>query len=190
MQPPSFLNLVFTYNPKTGLQYAREFSTAGFFSSIPVDPLKSVVALFYCELIYKSVTESETDPELFDFIRSSFQCLDDESGSVADFPLHFLVELSKYQGFFPLGIHSENTPYFDLQSGKFCRDIPSHQDYLDPAMSLMLSCFTNKEPLIPTVRFSSGQRYALTVRLIEYYRLHLPGFSGLKSPAVIRELFR
>lgn len=189
LQPPSFINLVFTHNPKSGLQYAREYSSAGFYKSFLEDPYKSAVALFYGELIYRSVTESESQPELFNFLKSSFINLDAEAGSVADLPLTFMMELSRFHGFYPLGACLPSTPYFDLQSGRFCAALPDHEDYLDPGLSRILTSFLEKDPLKKQPEYSSGQRYALLVRLIEYYRMHLPGFSGLKSPAVLRELF-
>jgi len=189
LQPPSFINLVFTHNPKSGLQYAREYSSAGFYHNLLIDPYKSAVALFCCELIYRSVTESEAHPELFNLFHSSFWSLDEEAGSVADFPLTFMTQLSRFHGFYPLGAYTLSTRFFDLQSGRFCSAMPDHVDFLDPQLSSMLSSYLERDPSTQSGGFSSGQRYALLMRLIEYYRLHLPGFSGLKSPAVLRELF-
>lgn len=146
--------------------------------------------MFYCELIYRSVTESETNQELYDFLMNSFILLDEESGSITDFPLQFMIDLTRFHGFFPLGSYSEFTPFFDEQSGRFCQSIPSHPDYLDKNLSNVLSYYVNYHRPELTLHFASAQRYQLLNRMIEYYRLHLPGFSNLKSPAVIHELFR
>lgn len=190
LQPPSLINLVFSYNPKSNLQFAKEYSLDHIFNSIPFDTYKSAVAIYISELIYKSVTESETNNELFDFLHHAFLSLDEESGTVADYPLHFTIDLTKFHGFYPLGKFTKTTPYFDSQSGRFCQNMPFHEDFIENELSVVLSAFLEDKHTKASQQLSSNQRFTLLIRLLEYYRLHLPGFIPLKSPAVLREIFR
>ena len=69
--------------------------------SLPFDVRKSTMALFMAEVLYRLVKESEPDSQLFDFVWESIGALDSMEEGVANFHLWFLVNLSRFLGFYP-----------------------------------------------------------------------------------------
>ena len=68
--------------------------------SIPFDPVKSCIAMFIAEILYKTLREEEHNPELFNFLLHSIQTLDLNDCGTANFHLVFLVHYSRYLGFY------------------------------------------------------------------------------------------
>ena len=69
--------------------------------NIPFDPVKSCIALFIAEILYKTLKEEEANPGLFDFLLHAIQTLDLSDCGTANFHLAFLVHYSRYLGFYP-----------------------------------------------------------------------------------------
>ena len=68
--------------------------------SIPFDPVKSCIALFIAEILYKTLREEESNAGLFDFLLHAIQTLDLNDYGTANFHLVFLVHYSRYLGFY------------------------------------------------------------------------------------------
>ena len=78
-------------------------------------------------MLNKVIKEKESDQELFTFVRSILEILD-LSDRTANFPIKFLFQLTKYLGFYPQ--FDTEGKYFDIQEGKFRKNIPNHPFYL------------------------------------------------------------
>ena len=101
------------------LGFIKELSLSHCYKSIATDIKKSTIIIFVSELLSKSISESESDPELFNFIFNSMTWLDDATSDYSNFPIIFAIRLSKFLGFFPnTDTYSEGS-CFDLLDGNF-----------------------------------------------------------------------
>jgi len=97
----SLLDAVSAASPKSSLSYLREWEPSATLHGIRGDRIKGAVAMFISEVLYRSLTNEQTDPQLFDWLWEMAQKLDAEEGSVANFPLWFLVSYAGRMGFLP-----------------------------------------------------------------------------------------
>lgn len=187
-QPLSLLDLTAYHREKQNLQTVREARFAHPFQSVPFDIRKSSIALFLCELFYKTIREEEPNPGLFSFLWQSLLQLD-EMETVGYFHLVLTLHLTRFLGFFPHADHPSETDYFNLEEGVFQSFPPEHSHFLDEELTpvfrqlLMLEAGT-----VEPIRISPLIRNRLLDKLLEYYRLHLPGFTELKSVRVLHEV--
>lgn len=188
LQPGNLLNLVVYYKEKSSLQNIREIKLAHHFESIPYDVVKSSILIFMIEVFYKSVIEEEINTELYLFLNQVLLELDRSENQLSYFHLVYMIQLSKYLGFYPQFNYSESTRYFDLQEGVFQTFKPVHDHYLSPEMgSKFFSLIKNAMDHEPIV-LDKSDRNELLYRLIDYYKLHLPTIQEIKSHHVLSEV--
>ena len=153
-----------------------------------LDVKKMSIAVFISELLNKCLRESESNPELFDYITQAMSSLDSETGNVNDFHLEFLLQLSKYLGFFPNNNYSEEEKIFDLMNGIFVATVPSHPHFLKGEEALSFSELIKASESQEIIKsYGTGQRRNALHTLINYYKLHVPGFGELKTIPVLRD---
>lgn len=192
LQPLSLLDMVVYHKEKGGLQRIREMkqSSDGQFTTIPFDMVKSSMVLFMNEVLYKSVKEEEANPPLFDFIFHSLRLLDLQTPINTVFHLQFLLQLTKYLGFFPNGMYAASTPYFDLQEGTFRAQEPAHFSVIAPPLSAAFDTLINTSLTDATdAGISIAQKRELIEKLIEYYKLHISSFGAIHSNKVLEEVW-
>ena len=189
LQLLALLDLELYYRENANLQKIKELSLSRHFKEIPYNIQKSTIAMFMNEVLQKSIREQESNPALFDFLENSVIFLDETSAKVRNFHLSFMVSLTRYLGFYPQNNYSLKNPYFDMMEGAFYPSM-NHAYMMDDVQSknlnqLLSLSFNNMNEL----QLSHSQRTQLLEKLIEYYTLHLPGFSNLKSLGVLKEVF-
>ena len=99
--PLALLDAVGGASPKSSLAYLREWTPSQALHGIRGDLAKGTVAMFISEVLYRSFTSELADPELFDWLWSAVGVLDAAEGSIANFPLWFLVSYVVRMGFMP-----------------------------------------------------------------------------------------
>lgn len=156
---------------------------------IPYDTVKTTMAMFIAEVVYRSVREEESNTELFGFIDHAVQILDVQHDTPTDFHLIFCLQLTRYLGFYPGGRSGNCSVFFDLKEGVFCHDLPQHPYYLDPHASArfqeLLDSSMEKGALTP---ITSMERRSLLQAIITYYELHHTQGFGIRSHQVLAEL--
>jgi DNA repair protein RecO (recombination protein O) len=186
-QPLTILNLVIDRKEGKSLHYIREISIEYPYRSLHTDMNRRSVLLFLADLLHRSIREENPDLEMFNWLYHALTWYDLSDGEQINFHLLFMMQLSRFLGFYPRlqpGIVAE---YFDLREGIFTQLRPEHADYLRGEMSTVLA------RLQQTTFDGAGElqvsnklrRMALDALLI-YYRLHLPGFGELKSVAILK----
>jgi DNA repair protein RecO (recombination protein O) len=189
LQPLHLLDLV-VYHKNTGsVQRISELKNAPVLQSIPYDVIKSCIAIFLNEVLYKAVKQQSPDENLFDFVFSAIEWLDHQTGSVANFHLLFLVQLTRYLGFYPDRYQVGQADYFDMKNGTFCNYKPDSLMYLSPPHThnfrLLLQCgFENMQQL----KLTNDERRYLIQKLLEYYAMHVEGFGNIRSADVLEEV--
>lgn len=186
-QPMTLIDFVGSNRPNKELHFMTEIGLEMPYNSIPFNMQKNAVVLFISELLTKTIREEEANSSLFDFIHRSMEWLDLCQSKFANFPLYFTLELSRYLGFYPKPDASRSLPVFDLLNGQFISGVPSHTYYVTAPLGDYLAslCHCQLEN-IDSMELSNTYRRQLLAVLIDYYKLHVPGFRGMQSQDVLR----
>src|SRR5476651_405261 len=132
LQPLHLLDMV-VYHKNTGnVQRIKELKNSPQLQTIPYDVIKSGLVMFLNEVLYKAVKQQSADESSFDFVFSAIEWLDHQTEGLANFHLLFLIQLTRYLGFYPDRTLAANADYFDLRNGVFCRYKPDTVLYLSP----------------------------------------------------------
>ena len=189
-QPLTLLDIV-SANSHGDLGYLKEAGIEYAYQDIPININKNAIVLFICELLSKSIQETETDLELFGFIRRAMIHLDAMSDNYADFPLKFAVELSRYIGFAPNISGFEQGFIFDLDEGCYRHDSAGSIYFIDTQLSGLfykLCCDNILDDVC--LNFTNSQRRQLLEAVITYYKLHVSGFNEMKSADVLKAVLQ
>ncbi|WP_372793481.1 DNA repair protein RecO [Lutibacter sp.] len=185
-QPLMQLNLTANHNNKGNLNSIRDLEVSNFYNAIYTDIKKQTIALFLAEILYYSIREEEQNSTLFQYLESSFLWLDAHD-NISNFHLLFLLNLTKYLGFYPETGNVENS-YFDLLEGRFTK----HHNYNtvtgDNLVQFKKLLGINFD-VIHQVNFNAENRQAVLSILVQYYELHLEGFKKPKSLEILKSVF-
>ena len=180
-QPLSLLDLEVSHHPKRDLQFIKdikiEVPTIQIINSIE----KRFVSVFISEVLLKVLIKDDPQPTLFNFIWWKIISLEKAKKTNENYPLIFLIELSKHLGFHPSN-DNNNFPYFNLKTGEFSKIYQDHtiQGSLKNHLTLLLK---NKE-----ITLSKKDRSVLLNTLIGYYRLHQYNLNNVRSHEIIQLL--
>src|SRR5690606_29459818 len=92
LQPFHLLELT-VYHKETGsLQRIKEAHQTPALRSIPLDIVKSSLAIFINEVLYKVLRHQQADPMLYRFLEGAIVWLDESNAGLANFHLVFLAK--------------------------------------------------------------------------------------------------
>ncbi len=188
-QPMAIVNLIVSKSERATLQRISEISIQHPYSEIPYNIVKSSLTIFLNEVLFRSLKEQHADEDIFEFIKNSLLILDLKSESCANFHLLFLVQFSRFLGFYPQGFYSADSSIFDLQEGRFVNKMPLHRHYLDAHMSeLFFAIIQSSYELSHTLKINKSERKELLQSLIVFYQCHVSSFGEIKSLEVLEEV--
>ncbi len=190
-QPFAIIEFEADFRPKGGLSRIKDAKAYQLLSSIPYDPLKSSIALFLSEFLYRAVREETENPSLFHYLLHSINWLDECKAGFANFHLVFLMRLSRFLGLYPNLDDYRQGDYFDLQSGCFVSLPPQHHSfYIQPDESeRILKLMRMNYDTMHLFDMNRAQRARCLSIIVDYYRLHVHDFPPLKSLEVLKEIF-
>lgn len=146
--------------------------------------------MFLSEFINIYTRQAGPDPTMWDFLFKAVADLDQREKGLANFHLAFLIEFLDYAGIRPDISGWRPDRWFDMQGGTMTDLPPAHRNSLTPSESTVLPLISRmKFRNARLFRFAVGERRLLMRRLLQYYSLHFPGMSNMKSPAVLAEVF-
>jgi DNA repair protein RecO (recombination protein O) len=191
LQPLSLLEIEAYHKESRELQRLKEVRNYIPYQSIPLDPYKRGQVMFLAEILYKVLREEDPNPDLYNFLEHSLQILDVAAVHTVNFHLLFLVQLTRYLGFYPEKNDGENGRFFDMRNGEFKDTIGLHPDFFDKSSSGVLNMLlqTNFENL-EHVNISHQERVKFLEYFVDFYSLHMSGFGKVKSLAVLNEIFK
>lgn len=189
-QPLMLLLLEFDYRPKINLQRLKEASVEFAFSDLPFSPYKLAISMFLAELLSYATRNEQAQKSLYSFLEESLIWLDGAKGQYANFHIVFMIRLTFFLGFSPNIEGGEDADYFDLVDGCFVPHVPTHVHYLNKADSLRLVSLLRLDyKTMHLYTMSRMDRNRCVEVILEYFKLHVPGFPELKSLSVLKELF-
>jgi len=185
-QPLMQLNLTVNHNNKGGLNSIRDIEILHFYNSIYTDIKKQTIALFLAEIVYYAIREEEQNNTLYKYLETSFLWLDAHD-NISNFHLLFLLNLTKFLGFYP-EMNRSNKIYFDLLEGNFTNLNKVNLVKGNNLIQFKKLLGINFE-VLHTIDFSATNRQAVLSILIQYFELHLGGFKKPKSLAILKSVF-
>lgn len=189
LQPLHLLDMVVYHKPAVGIQKISDARSSPVLKTIPYDIVKSSVAIFLNEVLYKSLKEQSEDVFLFEYVYKAIELLDESESSMANFHLVFLTKLTKFLGFYPDMSFADSSAYFDLKNGVFTNLNPAHSFFIDGKelqffINIMRTSLNNIEDLI----VDSLSRKCLLEKVIDYFGLHIDTFGIVKSREILEEI--
>lgn len=168
--PLSILDAVSSASPKSTLSHLREWEPAVPLHSVRSDLVKSSLAMFVSEVLYRSLTSELADPQLFDWLCETIAELDAAEGSVANYPLWFLVSYTVRMGFMP-GERIEPGGIFQPEEAALFQRV-LHSTFAE-TMAIPLS---------------GTRRQAFARKMLQYLSWHLGATIEAKSLDVLHEV--
>lgn len=186
-QPLSQLQLHIVHKENRSLQMVSETKMNHVYSSLHTHVLKSAIVMFLSEVLSSTLKEEEPNETLFSYLETSLLWLD-EQPEFSNFHLLFLLNLSKYLGFYP-DTHAIQLPYFNLKEGKF--EINKHDDYTISGdnVTLLKQLLVTPFDALQEVKINSKQRQLFLNMMLLYFELHLGGFKPPKSLQIFNQVF-
>jgi DNA repair protein RecO (recombination protein O) len=167
------------------LQFLKEFRFKTIYGSITFHIIKSSMMIFMIEVLNKALKEEETNESLYEFIESTFLQLDKTEPTKLNFHLHFLMQLTAHLGFIPTENYDNANCFFDLSEGIFLDDATGRLNCLDKQFSSWVNDLLTHKNL---EGINNHSRETLLNHILQYYSLHLPNFSDIKSHKILHEV--
>ena len=191
LQPLFLVDMVAYQKQTRELHRIKELKSNQVYQNIPFQITKSSLAIFLAEVLYKSINEQESYPELYDFIKNSLLYFDLMDTGSSNFHLWFLFRLTEYLGFFPEIKSAGFQRWFDLKTGTVVHFQPSHPFYANKeATEYLIKLSALKINEISEFVITRTMRDTLITVLTDYYQLHFDNLGEIKSLNVLREVFK
>ena len=184
------LSLEINYKDNSKLNTLKEVNILVNYTDLHTNIYKSTIAQFIGEVIFKSVQEQENNSSLFDFLQNSVTVLDEMSDNeIGNFHLVFLLNLSRYLGFYPHNNYGTKCKYFCAETGEFEFIITNIKYFgLENSTILheLLKCnYSN----MYDIKLSSAKRKLLLYGILRFFQIHMPEMGDIKSLEVLEEIF-
>lgn len=181
------IKIIYDSKKNSSLNYLKEAETEIYYQSLYSNPIKTTIILFLGEILNSVLQEEEANLELYNYLKNALVELDSKTSAYADFHLWFLLNLTKFLGFYPN--YSEKFEYFDLENGVSTNDYSSgfviQNEELISFKNLIQMNFSE----LNSSQFNQNQRKMLLEILIRYYELHISDFRRPKSLEVLYQIF-
>jgi DNA repair protein RecO (recombination protein O) len=188
IQPLHLLDMVVYHKPNGNIQRISELRNSPIFHSIPYNVIKSCLAIFLNEVLYKSIRTQHEEPALFQFVFSSIEILDSSEEGLPNFHLLFMLHLSRYLGFFP-NKPTLATKYFDLLHSQFTDTLPDHALILHgKEVELFSNLLQYKYSNLNEYKINAEDRRTLLLNILKYFELHIENFSNIQSHLILEEV--
>lgn len=181
-QPFTLLEIEANHKNKNTLEYFSNIKPQ-VYQTITNDIIKSSLVIFLSEVVNTSLKDESKNEDLFLFLEASLLWLDQNPTNI-NFHLVFMIELTKFFGFYP---HSSTAEYFDMAEGvftnyqtKYCLT-KEKSDWLKQLLKQKINSQENP--------FKNTQRRVLLEILLDYYALHIENFKKPNSWQILQEIF-
>lgn len=186
-QPLTQLEIETQHKGKNSLEYIKEAQVVPTYETIHTDIIKSSIVMFFSETLTQLLVEQEPDQDLYDYISSIFQFLD-QTDHVANFSIKTLLDLSIRMGFQP-DTGTIDFPYFNLMDGTFDNNglLPHHATIEESNLIKQFLGMNFDE--ISQIKMNREQRNSLLNLVIDYFQIHLHVFKKPMSLTILKQLF-
>ena len=189
-QPLSILDLDIYYKSGREIQRIKDLKNSLLLQTIHDNVVKSSIALFIAEIMYKTLREVEPNKPLFDFIYNSIHILDIKDKGIENYHLVFLLLLSKYLGISPVDEDQKNIEFTVTDQPELKKSDKGLSFILtEEEKTAMTQLYEYSFKKLEKIKIDNNTRSSLLEKFIEYYKIHLEGIGTIKSLAVLKEVF-
>lgn len=186
-QPLTQLEIVARHMEKGTMEYLQDARIIHHYSSLHTNVIKSTLVLFLSEILKSSVQEEEQNEQLYHYLENTFTWLD-MNAKISNFHLLFMLNLTRYLGFFPNEVQGDK-PYFNMLDGVF-QEVTTNPYCIDGAnMELLKRLIGTKFDELEEIQLTRSARSSFLNMMISYYQLHIDSFNKPKSLGVLNEIF-
>ncbi len=186
-QPLTQLELVAKHKDKGTMEYLQDAKILHHYSSLHTNIIKGTLVLFLSEVMRSSIQEEEQNESLYNYLESTLNWLDDNE-NIANFHLLFLLNLTRFLGFFPDEVQ-EDSLYFNMLEGVFQDSKTSPYCIEGPNLVLLKQLIGTNFDDLQDIKLSQSGRSNFLNMLLSYYLLHIDSFKKPKSLSVLNEIF-
>ena len=187
-QPLSELAAVVYHHPQRELHHIREAQLIASSHFQQPDVVQQTITLFLAEVVQEVLQEeAEPNPGLYAFLASAIQFLE-HSAYKANFHLKFLIEMTKFIGFYP-SVDPTEKAYFDLESGNFQDQKPTGPYLEGVTLFYFKRLFGTNFDKLHTLQLDKDVKKELLNAILNYYSLHLQHFGKPKSLQILQTVF-
>ena len=186
-QPLTQLKLIATHKIKRNLHTIKELQILHPYKTIHTDVVKQSIVLFLSEILSNCIREEEKNPALYTYLETSLIWLDLHH-KVANFHLLFLLNLTRFLGFYP-DTSDQQKKGFNLIEGNFTDAIHEKSVISGNNFFQFKKLLGIHFDAIEQVSFSKNERQALLQVIIRYFELHLGGFKKPRSLTILETVF-
>jgi DNA repair protein RecO (recombination protein O) len=157
------------------------------YESIHTSVVKQSIVLFLSEILTSAIQEEENNTLLYEYLESSLIWFDSHE-QISNFHLLFLLNLTKFLGFYP-DVSQSNKNGFHLREGFFTDDLQDKEVIKGTEINQFKKLLGINFDTVKYMNFSKTERQRLLQTLIRYFELHLGGFRTPRSLAVLETVF-
>lgn len=189
LQPLNILEMEVYHKSVEGIQRIKEARPDPLLMTVGSDINKSCISMFMLEILNRTLNEEAESIYLYDFVEDSIIHLDTCKSELALFPHYFLLQLSKYLGFFPELDYSVNLT-LDLHEGRMLAEPDNNAQYAlnSSENELLKQLGSTKINDLGNLKSPRNIRSSLLNKLIVYYQLHMAGNAQFKSLEILHQL--
>ncbi len=174
LQPLMVISISFKYNSKKNIQYLNKIILKEVTGEILNNYEKSILSLFLCEIISKSLQEGSQENEVYNFLFNQILWLNKKNNIIKNFDIWFLANFTKILGISPnyYDLNKESVKYFNLESGSFSDSVETRN--WNHKKSLLLFSLLNMEADdLKNFNLNNNLTKFVLNELVSYYDYHL-----------------
>lgn len=183
----SQLEIIINYRQKRSLQSLNEVKPSTIYNSIHSNVSKSAIAMFLAEVLSTILKEEENNESLFSYLETTLLWLD-VNDEVSNFHLLFLLNLSKYLGFYP-DLSNSDMDFFNLEDGKFQSQKTGLYCITGDELNLFKQLLGTNFDALNTIKINSTRKQEFLNMILLYFELHLGSLKKPRSLQVLNQVF-
>ncbi len=183
----SQLEIIINYRQKRSLQSLNEVKPLTIYNSIHSNVSKSAIAMFLAEVLSTILKEEENNESLYSYLETTLLWLD-ANDEVSNFHLLFLLNLSKYLGFYP-DLSNSGMDFFNLEDGKFQARKTSLYCITGDELNLFKQLLGTNFDALNTIKINSTRKQEFLNMILLYFELHLGSLKKPRSLQVLNQVF-
>jgi DNA repair protein RecO (recombination protein O) len=186
-QPLTQLSIEARHTKRDTLNSIKEVHIVNPYTQIYANVYKQTIVLFLSEVLASTIQEEEENMPLYEYLETALNWLDAHV-EVSNFHLLFLLNLTRFLGFYPDTRHT-NYPQFNLLEGCFTSSNSEKESIKNNELTQFKKLLGINFDSIHKVSFNKTERQQVLQIIMRYFELQLEGFKYPKSLRVLETVF-
>ncbi|MFN3951752.1 MAG: DNA repair protein RecO [Thermaurantimonas sp.] len=187
LMPLNVLDIVADARQNRTLHFIAEAKPAYIPTSLMANPIKRAVSFFVAEILHRCMHHHQPVKPVFQLMTQWIELYDKAEESTGIYVHWLLAHLIRQLGIEPLMM--PGPLWLDLREGKTTPDEPCHEDKLRPEITSQVYQLFHQAGLYKPEVCGRMAKPEVLDALLQYLRLHIPGFGVPKTLSVIKEIF-